>query len=94
MQNIDRQLWRLGTLPPALMTFYGKTQVLDKSWHLLGLGCNPNVSIDAIEKAAVLHYNGHAKPWLELAMKQYQGYWTRHVAYWHQFLQQCNIMPP
>ncbi|GJS33691.1 polygalacturonate 4-alpha-galacturonosyltransferase-like protein isoform X1 [Tanacetum coccineum] len=66
--NEDRVLWKLGTLPPGLMTFYRLTHPLDKSWHVLGLGYNPSIDKIDIENAAVVHYNGNMKPWLELAM--------------------------
>eukprot|EP00250_Pteridium_aquilinum_P021441 c25124_g1_i1 orf=979-3132(+) len=89
--NEDRVLWKLGTLPPGLITFYNLTHPLEKSWHVLGLGYNPSVDRGEIEGAAVIHYNGNMKPWLELAMAKYKHYWTRHVKYDHHFLQQCNI---
>ncbi|KAE8709397.1 Polygalacturonate 4-alpha-galacturonosyltransferase [Hibiscus syriacus] len=69
--NEDRTLWKLGTLPPGLITFYGLTHPLQKSWHVLGLGYSPNVDKKEIERAAVIHYNGNMKPWLELAMMKY-----------------------
>ena len=37
-KNADRTLWKLGTLPPGLLTFYGLTEALDRSWHVLGFG--------------------------------------------------------
>eukprot|EP00252_Welwitschia_mirabilis_P027439 TRINITY_DN9405_c0_g2_i2.p1 TRINITY_DN9405_c0_g2~~TRINITY_DN9405_c0_g2_i2.p1 ORF type:complete len:535 (+),score=90.46 TRINITY_DN9405_c0_g2_i2:751-2355(+) len=89
--NEDRVLWKLGTLPPGLITFYGLTHPLDKHWHVLGLGYNPSVDRSEIENAAVVHYNGNMKPWLELAMSKYRPYWTKYIKYDHPFLQQCNI---
>lgn len=89
--NEDRVLWKLGTLPPGLITFYGLTHPLDKSWHVLGLGYNPSVDRSEIDNAAVVHYNGNMKPWLELAMTKYRPYWTKYIKYDHPFLQQCNI---
>lgn len=89
--NIDRQLWKLGTLPPGLITFYNLTFVLDKSWHVLGLGYNPNVDSTEIERAAVIHYNGNMKPWLDIAIPKYRHYWTKYVKYDQIFLQLCNI---
>ncbi|KAK4387502.1 Polygalacturonate 4-alpha-galacturonosyltransferase, partial [Sesamum angolense] len=62
--NEDRVLWKLGTLPPGLMTFYGLTHPLQKSWHVLGLGYNPSVNQSEIQTAAVIHYNGNMKPCL------------------------------
>lgn len=89
--NEDRELWKLGTLPPGLITFYGLTHPLDKSWHVLGLGYNPSVDKSDIEKAAVIHYNGNMKPWLELAMTKYRSYWTKYIKYDHPYMRRCNL---
>lgn len=89
--NEDRVLWKLGTLPPGLITFYGLTHPLNKSWHVLGLGYNPSIDRSEIENAAVVHYNGNMKPWLELAMAKYRGYWTKYIKYDHPYLQNCNL---
>eukprot|EP00897_Mesotaenium_endlicherianum_P001939 jgi/Mesen1/1773/ME000014S01178 len=89
--NEERTLWKLGTLPPGLITFYKLTYPMDKSWHVLGLGYNPNVDPDELDTAAVVHYNGNMKPWLEIAMSKFRPYWTKYVKYDHPFLQQCNI---
>ncbi|KAL2253378.1 probable galacturonosyltransferase 4 [Sesamum indicum] len=91
--NQDRLLWKLGTLPPGLITFWNRTYALDKSWHVLGLGYNPNVSQKDIERAAVIHYNGNLKPWLEIAIPKFRNYWARFVDYDHQYLRECNITP-
>ncbi|XAR55460.1 Polygalacturonate 4-alpha-galacturonosyltransferase [Bertholletia excelsa] len=48
-KNVDRTLWKLGTLPPGLLTFYGLTEPLDPMWHVLGLGYT-NVDPQLIEK--------------------------------------------
>jgi alpha-1,4-galacturonosyltransferase len=91
LQNEDRTLWKLGTLPPGLITFYNLTYALPKRWHVLGLGYNAGVLQKEIEKAAVIHYNGNMKPWLEIGMSRYKPYWKKYVKYDHSFLQQCNI---
>ncbi|GAB4830087.1 Galacturonosyltransferase 8 [Ancistrocladus abbreviatus] len=67
-----------GTLPPGLITFYSTTKPLDKSWHVLGLGYNPSISMDEIKNAAVVHFNGNMKPWLDIAMSQFKPLWTKH----------------
>jgi alpha-1,4-galacturonosyltransferase len=90
-QNVDRTLWKLGTLPPGLLTFYGLTEPLDREWHILGLGYDPNVDPQAIEAGAVVHYNGNMKPWLKLAMNRYKYIWEKYVNYSHPLLQQCNV---
>ncbi|MCO5584562.1 hypothetical protein L7F22_038492 [Adiantum nelumboides] len=89
--NEQRDLWKLGTLPPGLITFYNLTHPLDKSWHVLGLGYDPHIEREDIEGAAVVHYNGNMKPWLDLSMSRYRPYWTKYVNYRNLFLQQCNV---
>lgn len=91
-QNEDRLLWKLGTLPPGLMTFYGLTYSLDKSWHVLGLGYNPSINPLEIENAAVIHYNGNMKPWMEMAMTKYRPYWRKYIDFNHPYLRQCHFI--
>ncbi|KAJ8759689.1 hypothetical protein K2173_009787 [Erythroxylum novogranatense] len=91
--NHDRTLWKLGTLPPGLITFWKRIYPLDRSWHVLGLGYNPSVSHRDIERAAVIHYNGNLKPWLEIGIPKYRNYWTKHVDYDHMYMRECNINP-
>lgn len=89
-KNIDRTLWKLGTLPPGLLTFYGLTEPLNPSWHILGLGYT-NVDPKLIAKGAVLHYNGNSKPWLKIGIEKYKPLWEKYVDYDHPILQQCNV---
>lgn len=91
LQNENRTLWKLGTLPPGLITFYSTTKPLDKTWHVLGLGYNPSISMDEIRNAAVVHFNGNMKPWLDIAMNQFRPLWTKHVDYDLEFVQACNF---
>ncbi|KAF3952276.1 hypothetical protein CMV_022151 [Castanea mollissima] len=89
--NENRTLWKLGTLPPGLITFYSTTKPLDKSWHVLGLGYNPSISADEIRNAAVVHFNGNMKPWLDIAITQFRPLWTKYVDYEMEFIQACNF---
>ncbi|KAM7271935.1 hypothetical protein ACFE04_031149 [Oxalis oulophora] len=89
-RNVDRTLWKLGTLPPGLLTFYGLTEALDPSWHVLGLGYT-TVDPQVIEKGAVLHFNGNSKPWLKIGMEKYKPIWEKYVDFTHPLLQQCNF---
>ncbi|RCV12161.1 hypothetical protein SETIT_2G247400v2 [Setaria italica] len=91
--NENRLLWKLGTLPAGLVTFWNRTFPLDRSWHQLGLGYNPNVNEKDIRRAAVIHYNGNLKPWLEIGLPKYRKYWSRHVDFDQVFLRECNINP-
>ena len=93
MQNEDGSLWKLGTLPLGLVTFWNKTFPLDRSWHVLGLGYNPHVSSGDLERAAVIHYNGNMKPWLEIGLPKFRSYWSEYLDYDQPFLRECNINP-
>lgn len=84
-------LWKTGILPPGLATFYGVTKPLDKSWHMIGLGHNPSLNMDDISNAAVIHFNGNMKPWLDIAINQYKQLWTKYVDYEMEFVQVCNF---
>lgn len=89
--NEDRTLWKLGTLPPGLITFYNLTYPLDRGWHVLGLGYDPALNLTEIENAAVIHYNGNYKPWLNLAVSKYKSYWSRYVMLDNPYLRACNL---
>ncbi|RZC67378.1 hypothetical protein C5167_011072 [Papaver somniferum] len=89
--NEERTLWKLGSLPPGLITFYNLTYPLDRDWHVLGLGYDPALNQTEIENAAVIHYNGNYKPWLDLAVTKYKSYWSKHVMLGNPYLQNCNI---
>ncbi|EPS65125.1 glycosyltransferase [Genlisea aurea] len=90
-KNQGRSLWKLGTLPAGLVTFYSKTKALDKAWHALGLGINPSISMEEIKKAAVIHFNGDMKPWLDIGMNHYKQFWTKYVDNEMEFVQMCNF---
>lgn len=89
-RNSDHTLWKLGSLPPGLLAFYGLVETLDPKWHVLGLGYT-NVDPKMIHDGAVLHYNGNMKPWLKIGMEKYKGLWDRYVDYTHSLLQQCFV---
>uniref|UniRef100_A0A0D9X9B1 Hexosyltransferase n=1 Tax=Leersia perrieri TaxID=77586 RepID=A0A0D9X9B1_9ORYZ len=91
--NEHRLLWKLGTLPAGLVTFWNRTFPLDHKWHLLGLGYKPNVNQKDIDRAAVIHYNGNRKPWLEIGVAKYQKYWSKYVSFDNVFIRKCNIHP-
>ncbi|KAJ9567427.1 hypothetical protein OSB04_003393 [Centaurea solstitialis] len=88
-QNDDGSLWKLGTLPPGLLAFYGQTEPLDRRWHVLGLGYDVNVDNRLIETAAVIHFNGNLKPWLKFGIGRYKPLWERYVNQTHPYLVDC-----
>uniref|UniRef100_A0A0E0ET95 Hexosyltransferase n=1 Tax=Oryza meridionalis TaxID=40149 RepID=A0A0E0ET95_9ORYZ len=91
--NENRLLWKLGTLPAGLVTFWNRTFPLHHSWHQLGLGYNPNINEKDIRRASVIHYNGNLKPWLEIGFARYRKYWSKYVDFDQVFLRDCNINP-
>ncbi|CAH9112165.1 unnamed protein product [Cuscuta epithymum] len=89
--NHDRQLWKLGTLPPGLITFWNQTYALDRTWHVLGLGYDPMVNQKEIAVAAVIHYNGNLKPWLEISIPKFRNHWSKFIDYDQVYLRECNV---
>ncbi|CAN6477863.1 unnamed protein product [Victoria cruziana] len=90
-KNSDQMLWKLGTLPPGLLAFYGLTEPLDRRWHTLGFGYDLNIDNRLIESASVIHYNGNMKPWLKLAISRYRPLWERYVNFASPILQECLV---
>ncbi|XP_020590114.1 probable galacturonosyltransferase 13 [Phalaenopsis equestris] len=92
--NSNLTLWKLGTLPPALIAFRGHVHPMDPSWHMLGLGYQEETNLDNVRKAAVIHYNGQCKPWLEIGYRLLKPFWTKHVNYSNEFIKNCHILEP
>ncbi|EFJ08407.1 galacturonosyltransferase GAUT12/13/14/15-like protein [Selaginella moellendorffii] len=90
--NSNLTLWRLGTLPPALIAFDGYVYPIDSQWHMLGLGYHVKSNLDSVQKAAVIHYNGQAKPWLDIGFSVLRPFWTKYVNYSNEFIRRCNIL--
>ncbi|XP_057950213.1 probable galacturonosyltransferase 12 [Malania oleifera] len=87
----DLSLWQLGTLPPGLIAFHGHVHVIDPFWHMLGLGYQENTSIVGAETAGVVHFNGRAKPWLEIAFPQLRPLWAKYLDFSDKFIKSCHI---
>ncbi|XP_074294577.1 putative galacturonosyltransferase 14 [Silene latifolia] len=85
-------MWKLGTLPPALIAFKGHVHSIDPSWHMLGLGYQNNTNIESVKKAAVIHYNGQSKPWLPIGFDHLRPFWTKYVNYTNDFIRNCHIL--
>ncbi|KAL3821371.1 hypothetical protein ACJIZ3_007276 [Penstemon smallii] len=93
--NLDSgfALWHPGALPPAIIAFEGHVHSLDPSWHIAGLGYRyPNIDKHKVEDAAVVHFSGPAKPWLEIGSPEVRGLWNRHVNLSNEYLWKCGIM--
>lgn len=78
-------------LRASLLTFQDLIFSLDEAWSLCGLGHDYGLDLQAITNAAVLHYNGNMKPWLELGIAKYRNYWKKFMGREDQFLSDCNI---
>ncbi|KAK1412592.1 hypothetical protein QVD17_33969 [Tagetes erecta] len=86
-----KPMWKSGTLPLGWMTFYNQTIGLDQKWQIHGLGYYSGIKQENIEQAAVMHYDGVMKPWLDIGIEKYKTYWRKHVDFNHPYMQQCNI---
>ncbi|XP_004505434.1 probable galacturonosyltransferase 12 isoform X2 [Cicer arietinum] len=87
----DLSLWQLGTLPPGLIAFHGNVHTIDPFWHMMGLGYQENTSFDDAKNAGVVHFNGRAKPWLDIAFRQLRPLWTKYVDFSDNFIKGCHI---
>ncbi|KAK2420012.1 putative galacturonosyltransferase 13 [Trifolium repens] len=85
-------MWKLGTLPPALIAFRGHVYPIDPSWHLLGLGYQNKTSVETVKMAAVIHYNGQSKPWLDIGFEHLRPFWNKYVNYSNDFIRNCHIL--
>nr|KJB81832.1 hypothetical protein B456_013G164000 [Gossypium raimondii] len=92
-QNLksDLSLWQLGTLPPGLIAFHGQVHVIDPFWHMLGLGYQDNTTLSDAETAGVIHFNGRAKPWLDIAFPQLRPSWAKYIDFSDKFIKGCHI---
>ncbi|XP_059662534.1 probable galacturonosyltransferase 12 [Cornus florida] len=87
----ELSLWQLGTLPPGLIAFHGHVHIIDPFWHMLGLGYQENTSMADAKTAGVIHYNGRAKPWLDIAFPQLRKLWTKYVDFSDKLIKSCHI---
>ncbi|KAL0443432.1 UNVERIFIED_CONTAM: putative galacturonosyltransferase 12 [Sesamum latifolium] len=87
----DLSLWQLGTLPPGLIAFHDHVHIINPFWHMLGLGYQDNTTIEDAESAGVIHFNGRAKPWLDIAFPQLRSLWTKYVDFSDRFIKSCHI---
>ncbi|RWW11700.1 hypothetical protein BHE74_00037192 [Ensete ventricosum] len=53
----------------------------------------PQVPDDTVKNAAVLHYDGNMKPWLDLGIPKYKKYWKKYLTQEERFMDECNVNP-
>jgi galacturonosyltransferase 12/13/14/15 len=78
-------------LPPGLIAFHGNVHAIDPFWHMLGLGYQENTSLVDAKNAGIVHFNGWAKPWLEIAFPKLRQLWTKYVDFSDNFIESCHI---
>ncbi|XP_073142326.1 probable galacturonosyltransferase 7 isoform X2 [Henckelia pumila] len=78
-------------LSASLLTFQGLVYALDDSWMLSGLGRNYGIDLESVNSAAMLHFDGNMKPWLELGIPKYRSFWKKFLNQQDSFLNDCNV---
>ncbi|XP_057513960.1 probable galacturonosyltransferase 7 isoform X1 [Actinidia eriantha] len=91
--SAGEELFQAATVRASLLTFQDLVHPLDDTWMLSGLGHDYGLDIETIKKAAVLHFNGNMKPWIDLGIPKYRGYWKMFLNRDNQFLSDCNVNP-
>ncbi|KAG9137540.1 hypothetical protein Leryth_018857 [Lithospermum erythrorhizon] len=79
------------SLGANFLAFQGQIFTLDNNLVVSGLGYNYGLNLGTIEKAAVLHFNGKMKPWLDLGIHDYSRFWTRYLDQDDHLLRDCNV---
>lgn len=74
-----------------MLTFQDQIYALGNVWALSGMGHDYGLDVHDIKNAAVLHYNGIMKPWLELGIPKYRRYWRSFLNRDDNFLGECNV---
>lgn len=91
--NSGLELWQPGALPPALLALDGNVHPMDPSWHVAELGQRSQEAHgEKLKSAAVLHFSGPAKPWLEIGFPEVRGLWSGHVNFSNRFIRKCRIV--
>lgn len=80
------------TLSASLLTFQGLMYALEDSWVVSGLGHNYGVDQEAVKMAAVLHFDGSMKPWLDLGIPMYKSLWRKFLSKQNQYFSDCNVI--
>ncbi|KAK7387035.1 hypothetical protein VNO78_27507 [Psophocarpus tetragonolobus] len=87
-------MWNPGVLPPALIAFEGQVHRISSSMLVTDLGYRhqpAEISKEKLEAAAVIHFSGPAKPWLEIGFPEVRSLWSRYVNISNRFIRRCRI---
>ncbi|URE38876.1 Glycosyl transferase family 8 [Musa troglodytarum] len=84
-------LWPMGSLPPALLAFHGQVLPLNRSWLLSGLGWQmPDPEL--LQSAAVIHFSGPGKPWLETGHPELRKIWQSQLNHSDELVSSCMVV--
>lgn len=84
-------LHHVGSLPPALIAFHDQVHPLEPSWHLSGLGWQmPDPEL--VESAAVVHFSGPRKPWLEIGFPALREIWRAQFNHSNELIRSCRVV--
>jgi len=50
------------------------------------------IETERVEIAAIVHFNGPAKSWLEIGLAEVRSLWTRYVNFFDKFISKCRII--
>lgn len=87
-------MWNPGVLPPAFIAFEGHVHPISSSMLVTDLGYrhqSAEISKEKLEAAAVIHFSGPAKPWLEIGFPEVRSLWSRYVNISNKFIGRCRI---
>ncbi|KAK9125009.1 hypothetical protein Scep_013855 [Stephania cephalantha] len=90
---VNLEKWREQKLTEIYLSLLQTIYGLENSWGLSGLGHDYNIDHQEMKKAAVLHYNGKMKPWLELGIPKYKAAWKKFLKLDDEFMGECNVNP-
>lgn len=93
MQNRESgfALWPMGSSPPALLAFHGQVLPLNRSWLLSGLGSQmPDPEL--LQSAAIIHFSGPGKPWLETGHPELRKIWRSHLNHKDELISSCMVV--
>ncbi|KAG6505139.1 probable galacturonosyltransferase 7 isoform X1 [Zingiber officinale] len=83
--------WRAAAIQASLLVFHDQIYALDDTLVQQGLGHDFGICSSNIKNAAVLHYDGNMKPWLDLGISKYKKYWKKYLTREERFMEECNV---
>ncbi|KAJ3680991.1 hypothetical protein LUZ60_015480 [Juncus effusus] len=92
-KEINEERWREISLPLSMVVFKDEIFPLETFWVQSNLGHDYAISNSEIQNAAILHYNGNMKPWLDMGIPKYKHHWRKYVTRTESYMDECNVNP-